>query len=206
MSEELRVSAVILAAGRSRRFGEPKLALPFRGDTVLARALWAVARPGVQERVVVLGHHRERLEPIVARVAAGGGPAVVTVVNTDPDSDMAASVRLGVRAAAAGAGWFLILPADLPALDPSSVDAVLDAARRCGGLKRPPLLVPICRGRGGHPLALPETLRADILGSPPGWTLRDWVQGVTYPVREVEVDDEGIHRDIDAPDELRGLE
>lgn len=202
----IRASAVILAAGRSSRMGEPKLALPFRGSTVLARVLWALGRPGVEERVVVLGHHRERLEPIVRAVAAEGGPRVTIALNPDPEGDMASSVRVGVRAASPAADWFLIMPGDLPALDPVSVDRILAEAGRCRTLKRPPLLVPVCRGRGGHPLALPEGLRADVLGAPPGWTLRDWVEGVTYPVREVEVDDEGIYLDLDAPEDLEGIE
>lgn len=201
-----RASAIVLAAGRSSRMGEPKLALPFRGSPVLARALRAVGRPGVEERIVVLGHHRERLQPIVEEVERDGGPRVVAVVNPDPQGDMASSVRLGVRAAAAGSDWFLILPADHPALEPSTVDRLLSEAARCADLKRPPLLVPVCRGRAGHPLALPEALRADVLGAPPGWTLREWVEGVTYPVREIEVDDEGIFRDIDAPGDLESLE
>jgi len=202
----MRASAVILAAGRSTRMGGPKLALPFRGGTVLARVLWTLARPGVEERVVVLGHHRDRLEPIVAEIAREPGSRVITVVNPDPEGDMASSIRVGVRAAAASSDWLLITPADLPALEPATVDRLLDEAVRCHPLKRPPLLVPVCRGRGGHPLALPEKLRADVLAAPPGWTLHDWVEGVTYPVREVEVDDEGIHRDLDGPGDLEGLE
>jgi molybdenum cofactor cytidylyltransferase len=201
-----RASAIILAAGRSSRMGEPKLALPFRGSTVLARVLWAMGRAGVSERILVLGHHRERLEPIAREAAAGGGPPVVLLQNPDPEADMASSVRIGVRGASAASDWFLITPADLPALEPESVDRLLEEAGRCGGLKRPPLLVPIHQGRSGHPLALPEALRADILGSPPGWKLSDWVHGVAYPVREVRVDGDGIWRDIDAPGDLEELE
>lgn len=201
----MQTSAIILAAGRSRRMGEPKLALAHQGATVLEVVLRALGRPGVQQRVVVLGHHRDRLEPL-ALLAGRDGPPVVIAVNPDPEGDMASSVRIGVGAACVGADWFLITPADLPALQPGSVDRLLAEAKHCLGLKRPPIVVPTCKGRTGHPLAVPAALRADVLAAAPGWTLRDWVYGDAYPVREVEVDDEGIFRDLDVPADRQILE
>ncbi len=201
----MQASAVILAAGRSRRMGEAKLALPFRGDTVLGCVLRALARPGIAERVIVLGHHRERIGPILdaARLSS---PPLVEVTNPDPEGDMACSVRIGVGACSAGSDYFLITPGDLPALDARSVDCLLEEAGRTARLKRPPVLVPVCGGHTGHPLAVPERLRADILASQPGWMLRNLVFEGIYPVHEVEVDDEGIFRDFDLPSDRHGLE
>jgi CTP:molybdopterin cytidylyltransferase MocA len=203
---EPRTSAVILAAGRSSRTEFPKLALPFKGEPLIAHALRALDRPGVSERVVVLGHHRDVLEPFVLEAGGGRRSPVRIALNPDPEGDMASSIRVGIGAASAGSDWFAILPADLPFLRPETVDRLLAEAARCRSLKRPPLLVPVRDGRGGHPVLVPETLRADLLGSSPGWTLRDWVHGVTYPVREVEVEDEGIHRDVDTRGDLEGIE
>jgi CTP:molybdopterin cytidylyltransferase MocA len=203
---ELRTSAVVLAAGRSSRTEFPKLALPFRGEPLLAHVLRALDRPGVRERIVVLGHHRDILEPFALEAGGGRRSPVRIAFNPDPEGDMASSIRIGIGAASAGSDWFALLPADLPFLLPETVDRLLGEAERCRSFKRPPLLVPVCGGHGGHPVFVPETLRADLLGSPPGWTLRDWVHGVTYPVREVEVQDEGIRRDIDTRCDLEGIE
>jgi CTP:molybdopterin cytidylyltransferase MocA len=203
---ELRASAVILAAGRSSRTEFPKLALPFKGEPLIAQVLRALDRPGVAERIVVLGHHRDVLEPFALEEGGGRGSPLRIAVNSDPEGDMASSIRIGIGAASAGADWFAILPADLPFLRAGTVDLLLAEAESCRSFKRPPILVPVCGGHGGHPVLVPETLRADLLGSPPGWTLRDWVHGVSYPVREVEVDDEGIRRDVDTRGDLEGIE
>ncbi len=201
----MRVSAIVLAAGRSHRMGESKLALPFRGNTVLGIVLSSLARPGIEECIVVLGHHRESIEPILDK-ARRAGCSLVTTTNADPAGDMASSIREGVRASSSGADWLLITPGDLPLLQGQSVDQLLAEAASVSHLKRPPVLVPTCSGRGGHPVAVPETLRADILASPPGWSLYDLVHSPSYPVREVDVQDEGIYRDLDVPEDLKGLE
>src|SRR5438105_1763362 len=63
--ERMRVWAIVLAAGRGERMGGPKAVLTLRGESFLALAARALARPGVEGVLAVLGHEADR----VARVS-----------------------------------------------------------------------------------------------------------------------------------------
>ncbi|MCX6561372.1 MAG: NTP transferase domain-containing protein [Candidatus Aminicenantes bacterium] len=60
-------SAVVLAAGESRRMGRPKLLLPYGGSTILETVLASVQGAPIERTIVVLGFGRERIEPLVRR-------------------------------------------------------------------------------------------------------------------------------------------
>lgn len=53
------VGAIALAAGASRRLGEPKQLLRFRGEALLARAIRTAAEAGAMPVLTVLGAHTE---------------------------------------------------------------------------------------------------------------------------------------------------
>lgn len=121
-------AGVLLAAGRSRRFGRDKRLLPFRGTTILgavASALAAATAP----RLVVLGPGDEA---IAASLAALGFRAIV---NPAPQTGIGASLALAARALAAEAAAIdgvVVALADQPLAD-ATLFASLVAAGRDGG-------------------------------------------------------------------------
>src|SRR5207253_10017906 len=104
------------AAGKSRRMGRPKLALPLAGRTVLEHVLDALRHAEVGPTLVVLGPHVADLSPLVE---AGGAHALVLPEET---ADMRATVERGLRwleerfSPRPDDDW-LLLPADHPTLD-----------------------------------------------------------------------------------------
>ena len=84
------VGAVLLAAGSASRMGHrPKALLQLGGVPLVRRQLIALSGAGVDELVVVLGHHAERIEPEVRDFP------VTLVRNLDPDAGQVSSLRLG---------------------------------------------------------------------------------------------------------------
>lgn len=100
----MRVAAILLAAGRSTRFGAAdKLATPLEGIPLGGHAARTLLRLGLSVRLVVTG--------------AGGSdwPGFERVLNDRPEAGMGRSVALGVAAARArGAAAVLIALADMP--------------------------------------------------------------------------------------------
>jgi molybdenum cofactor cytidylyltransferase len=88
----MRVCAVVLAAGGSRRLGRAKQVAVVDGETLLGRTLRVVYEAGVDSVVVVLG---ARAEEIVADVDLRGARVVV---NPDWETGIASSIRAGVLA------------------------------------------------------------------------------------------------------------
>jgi CTP:molybdopterin cytidylyltransferase MocA len=57
-------------------------------------------------------------------------------------------------------------------------------------------------GRRGHPLALPGRLRADLLQMDARQSLRGALASLGSVPRAIDVDDEGVLRDVDVPGDL----
>ena len=86
-----RVSAVLLAAGQSRRMGaDNKLLLPIDGEPVVRRTARQLLGAGLEEVVVVLGHEADSVS------GALDGLAVRAVVNPDYRDGQMTSVRAGL--------------------------------------------------------------------------------------------------------------
>src|SRR5215210_3756270 len=60
-------SAIILAAGKSRRMGHPKMLLPWGNVSVLERVISVFAGAGIEDILVVTGAIRDQIEEAVAR-------------------------------------------------------------------------------------------------------------------------------------------
>ena len=91
-SVDTALSAVVLAAGESRRMGKPKQLLPFGDGTILERVVDTLLAAGVGEVIVVLGHLADRI-----RLVLGDRPVKI-VINEDYREGMLSSVQCGVRA------------------------------------------------------------------------------------------------------------
>src|SRR4029079_10862140 len=95
-SRALRGVPGVVAAAEGRRLAGPKALLRLGARSFLEACLQALDRPGVDGRVVVVGH---RAEEVQALVPAGGAVRVVT--NARYHEGMLTSVHAGLGAAEA---------------------------------------------------------------------------------------------------------
>lgn len=185
------LSALVLAAGRSRRMGgENKLLLPFRGRTMVEAAVRTIVEAPVAEVVVVTGHERARVERALA------GLPVHLVHNPDYHSGMASSLRAGVAAAAPDAAGFLIALGDMPLLRTTTLEAL---CRAFGAADAPAIVLPVIEGKRGHPVIFDCAFRDELLQIDGDGGARSVLHRHRGAVREVEVEDAGIVRDVDTP-------
>jgi len=140
----LTIPAVILAAGASRRLGQPKQLVRLAGETLLRRTARA-ALAGCAPVLAVLGCQAEAMATELA------GLPVTLVANGAWEEGMAASIRAGIRALPPGAEAVLFLVCDQTAVDGALVCRLLelrrahpDAVIACGyaGIRGTPSLFP----------------------------------------------------------------
>jgi molybdenum cofactor cytidylyltransferase len=120
------ISAVILAAGLSRRMGRSKLLLDLGGSPVIRRTVEEVQAAGLDDLVVVVGPAATDIE------AALSGLPVRYAVNPAPEAGQGGSVVVGIGALASGTEAAVVALGDQPTLPRDVIPALVDALRRTG--------------------------------------------------------------------------
>jgi len=193
MTTPFRAIAVVTAAGSAERFGGRKLLALVDGEPLLDHTIRCLLDGGVSEVIVVVGtEDRAELE---RDVNAMNDARVRPVENPDPSRGMFSSIQIGVATASGDA--LLVLPGDMPFVRAETVRAVIDKYR-----ERPAIVSPRNRGKRGHPVALPLTLRDEIREMPATANLHEVIKKHTDLRVDLEVDDPGINRDVDVPADL----
>jgi CTP:molybdopterin cytidylyltransferase MocA len=190
METDLRVGAVILAAGESRRFGSPKQLAVVEGATLLEHAIAAARASGLLPVVAVV--------PVwLSRPARLDGEWLRWIRNPYPERGMSLSLRLGLEALPDEAEAAVILLGDQPRVAAETI-ATLLAAR---GQR------PIVAAEAGEVLAPPVLIERSHFGLAGQLTgdrgLRDVLRGSPQLVQPVPVPEHAI--DVDAPSDLDRL-
>lgn len=182
--------AIVPAAGRGERFGGAKLAAVLRGESLLNHTIRCLLDGGVDSVIVVTAPNSQ-----LDHVPLAADPRVRQITNPDPSRGMFSSLQEGL--AAAEGDPILILPGDMPFVAPTTVTAVLAEAREWKQVVSPSHL-----GQRGHPIALPGRMRPVILNAGSDTSLADILEREAAVRRIVELNDPGILRDVDVPEDL----
>lgn len=110
---------------------------------------------------------------------------------------MGASLSCGVRASHDANGWVIAL-ADMPFILPSTIAAVVQALREGA-----PIAAPMCQGKRGHPIGFSRQYYGELVALSGDTGARDIVNRDCSRVMLLPVDDPGIHRDVDTPQDLK---
>jgi len=191
-----RPTVVVLAAGRSSRFGvgHHKLAQPLGETTVLAQSIATAIASGLRTVVVTTAAFVELARSSVATRDV----IVLPEAGSDGGSQlgMGASIAAGVGASPDSSGW-LVLPGDMPMIQPTTVVAVANA------LAHHPIAFAQYRSRRGHPVGFAAELYPELTALSGDEGARRII--ARYPAFPVELDDPGILVDIDTEHDLEAL-
>ena len=153
MTRKRQRSAIILAAGYSRRMQRFKPVLTLGGQTVLERVASLYRSAGVTDIRVVTGFRSETIRSALA------GLPVAVVHNPAHDTGMFASVLAGIEALDPDVPSFFVHPVDIPLVRPHTLAMLMDALDRLPS----PVAYPVFDDRRGHPPLIDGALKATIL-------------------------------------------
>ncbi len=187
--------AILLAAGESRRMGQLKALLPWQGDTLLGCQVSSLLQAGISQVVVVLGHKRDRLLPLLE-----GQDRVFPVFNPDYQAGKTTSIKTGLRARqAADAQTLVLLNVDQPRTS-ETISTLLSKHESSDCL----ITIPVFQGKGGHPIILDYSLLPELL------EIAEASQGIRAVVRKhkermqrVEMDTPEVLWDLNTPEQYQ---
>jgi molybdenum cofactor cytidylyltransferase len=200
------LSAIILAAGNSSRMGRPKALLEYGGVFFLERVCAALRSAGVAERVAVLGRD-------AAAITSAWQPSgEKVVINPEPDLGQMSSVRAGLSAADPAAEGFMICLADQPVIRPETYKEVI----AFWTMHKDAIVIPRCLRpapasesgfiyKRGHPIIIPAAYRYLCFEGPLDKGLHWVTHHPSVKVLDLDVDDSGVIRDCDNPEDYAEL-
>ncbi|GHB06125.1 nucleotidyltransferase family protein [Modicisalibacter luteus] len=189
-SEPTRVIALVLAAGHSRRFGADKRRIRLANGLTLLETTLALASCCFDDVWVVIRQGE--------RPADLGIDAAYTVVNAPGDEiGLGTSLSVGARAlieAKPNATVVAVMLGDMPWVQPATCQAL----KRIASRKR--IARPRHAGQPGHPVMFGSDFWP-VLARLRGDQGAREVLGM-HPPAFIDVEDAGILRDVDVPDDL----
>ncbi len=186
--------AIVPAGGAAERFGSVKMLANVGGSPMLERTIRALLDGGVDRVTVVLGTEGARIR---AGVPAFEDRRVATATNRHPERGMFSSIQAGLREATGDP--VLVLPGDMPYVEPATVAGLLRLYGEKGGI-----VFPRFNGKRGHPVVIPGRYREEILRAGDGVTLHEVLRAHAGEHLDMDVDDRGGVRDVDVRADLTG--
>jgi molybdenum cofactor cytidylyltransferase len=182
-----KTAGLILAAGESRRMGQPKALLNVHGHTFIENLIAILSR-FCDPVIVVLGHNPEPIRRAI-------GDSAQIVINHNYNLGQFSSMQAGLKALPKNIDGLLFTLVDHPDPKPSTVLSLIS--------QESPISIPVHHGRKGHPVYFRRDVLSEFMGLSPDSQASVVSRRHAMETRLVPVDDPGILDDIDDPEALR---
>jgi molybdenum cofactor cytidylyltransferase len=191
------ISAIVLAAGESRRMGETKQLLDVGGKPLLQHILDGIRQTKVDEVILVLGHKAERIQKKVS------APGAKVVLNPDYRQGMITSIRQGLEALDPRSDAFFIVLGDQPGIEPKVYNLLIQEFQT--RFPRKTIILPTHKGRRGHPALFSTKHRPEALRIEGDRGFRKVLEKYPQEVFLVELESESIVNDLDTPQDYQNF-
>lgn len=192
-SREPRLFAIVLAAGRSERFGAVKQLAQYRGQPLAARALRIAESVCSNRTVLVTGHHGAAVHAACAPIAG------FRVHNSDYRQGLASSIAHGVAAVRHAADGVLLLLADQPLIDQQHLARLAE----CWSCAPERVVATAYADKSGVPVIFPRRLFDDLCKLTGDTGAQPLLQRCGSDVLTIHC--EAAATDIDRPEDLAVL-
>lgn len=186
-NKPIMISAILLAAGESKRMGQLKQIMPFGQSTIVEQAIDNLLNSAVNESIVVLGH---RAEEVMKTIAA---KPVKIAMNPNYQQGMSTSIIAGLSLIDSRAQAVMLALGDQPFVDSQTINSLMEAF----GAHNKGIAIPVYQGRRGHPVIFAIRYKGELLRLKGDIGGREIIDRHPDDVLEVAVDCEGICIDID---------
>ncbi len=188
-----RIAGVILAAGGSSRFGEPKQLLDWHGKPLVNHVAQLAIGAGLKPVVVVTGADHDSVSE-----ALRDSPVTIAC-NPGWTSGQGSSVRVGVTALPDHIGAVVFLLVDQPLIPPELIHKILQQHHKKPG----PIILPVVGGNPGNPVLFDRLVFDDLIHL--GGDVGGRALFKKYSIQEVHWEDKNTQKDIDTPDDYQQI-
>ncbi len=193
-----RVSAILLAAGESRRMGElNKLTLPVHGVPLLRHIACTLVESELHEIVVVTGHQPQTVQALLQNLP------VSWVNNSRYREGQMTSVYCGLQALREACAGVMVCLSDQPLLKVADINGLIHAFLEQRANR---VLVPVYHGQRGNPIVLAHAHREAILAAERNLGCKRLIEKNPHLVTPLEWDNDHVVFDLDTPSDYQRLQ
>lgn len=186
-----RISAIVLAAGSSRRMGaDNKLLLTFNDKTMVSHVIDQLLSSAIDDIIVVTGNDADKVKASITQ-------NVRFIDNPDYDQGLSTSVKAGIDALANHCDGVMICLGDMPYIMAKDYNKLLSA------FQKGKIITPTTQGKIGNPLIFSQKYFADFNSLNGDKGARNLLKKYPDDVIEVDLDNEAIFNDIDTPEDYQ---
>jgi molybdenum cofactor cytidylyltransferase len=185
------VSAILLAAGESKRMGKPKLLLPIGNGTVLGKTADALLSSQADEVIVVLGANAQEMKKAIA------GKPVKIVFNPDYRQGMSTSLIAGLKQVSARAKRIMVALSDQPLIEKRIYNRLIEESFNSGK----GITAPTYQAKRGNPIIFAISYKEELLQLKGDVGGREILRRHPDDILEVAVDSESVIININTMDE-----
>ncbi len=187
-------ACILLSAGLSQRFGSPKALAPINRNNAIQHLQQTLLASNCDEIVVVLGAQRTTIEPYVLK-----HKQISLVYNKDHNLGQTSSVQTALKSLSKDVTAVLLLPVDYPFMTSKTINQLIDFFKK----QKPSIAIPTYQSRRGHPPIIDRSVFKSILDLPTGIGINSVF--AQYPPATLEVEDSGIIKTFNTPEELKKI-
>ena len=190
------LGAIILAAGGSRRFGQPKQLLAFQSESLVRRSVRIATEAGIASIAVVAGESIDAIQDEVRETAA------TVVENRGWQLGLGTSIRCGLRhlcASVPDLEAVVIIACDQPFVEASTIAALIEERKQSGK----PIVASSYAGTLGIPALFDRSCFEALLALPDDSGAKALIESRPDEVAQIEFEQGAI--DIDTPADFERL-
>ena len=147
------VSAILLAAGQSKRMGgENKLTKKIRDISLIKHSVKNILASSVDELIIVLGYQKEIIEKLIDK-----NNKIKFVFNKDFESGMASSIKTGLDNLSEKTEAFFICLGDMPMVNHDIYNQLIKSK------DNKEIIVPTYKGQQGNPVLFDKSMKETVM-------------------------------------------
>ena len=200
MPHKKQTAGVILAAGLSQRFGQPKQLLKLKNKYLLEWVLDAALASRLDQVVLIVGHEHQKI--IQAIGSKTNHPQLQVVINRRYRDGQSRSLQAGLLQIQAQSSSVMFLLGDQPMLKSTTIDHILDGFWH----SEKDICVPVCNGKKGNPTIFSRAMYGNLMAIEGDIGAREIIRANPERVLYIEVDDPLCFLDIDSPKDYEDLQ
>ena len=153
MGQKIMISAILLAAGQSKRMnGENKLTKKIQDIPLIKYSVKNILASSIDELIVVLGYQKEVIERIIDK-----NEKVKFVFNKNFESGMASSIKTGLNNLSEKTEAFFICLGDMPMVSHDIYNQLIKSK------DNKEIIVPTYKGQRGNPVLFDKSMKEKVL-------------------------------------------